>query len=69
MRSEEVILMPMVKIEMFEGRSDEVKAEMIREISRVVAKTSGAPIEDVWIVLKDVPKKHWGLGGIPASKL
>ena len=59
--------MPMVTVEMYEGRSDEVKAEMIREISRVVAKTSGAPLEDVWIVLKDVPKKHWGMGGVPGA--
>lgn len=57
----------MVTVEMYEGRSDEVKAEMIREISRVVAKTSGAPLEDVWIVLKDVPKKHWGMGGVPGA--
>ncbi len=59
--------MPMVTVEMYEGRSDEVKAKMIREISRVVAETSGAPLEDVWIVLKDVPKKHWGMGGVPGA--
>jgi 4-oxalocrotonate tautomerase len=52
---------------MYEGRTDEVKAKMIKEISKVVAKTSGAPLEDVWIVLKDVPKKHWGIGGVPGA--
>lgn len=52
---------------MYEGRSDEVKANMIKEISRVVAETSGASIEDVWIVLSDVPKKHWGMGGVPGA--
>ena len=59
--------MPMVTVEMYEGRTDEVKAKMIKEISRVVADTSRAPLEDVWIVLKDVPKKHWGMGGVPGA--
>lgn len=59
----------MVKIEMFEGRSDEVKAELIKKVTEVVAETVGAPIEHTQVVIFDVPKKHWGLGGIPASKL
>ncbi len=59
--------MPMVRVEMYEGRSDEVKERMIKEISRVVAETSGAPIDDVWILLTDVPKKHWGMGGVPGA--
>lgn len=61
--------MPTVRIEMFEGRTDEVKERMIREISKVVAETSGAPIEEVQVVLIDVPKKHWGFGGVPGNKL
>jgi len=52
---------------MYEGRSDEVKAKMIKEISCVVAETSGAPLEQVWIVLSEVPKKHWGMGGVPGA--
>jgi 4-oxalocrotonate tautomerase len=57
----------MVTVEMYEGRTDAVKTKMIKEISKVVAETSGARIEDVWIVLKDVPKKHWGMGGVPGA--
>ncbi|MBU2559282.1 2-hydroxymuconate tautomerase family protein [archaeon] len=59
--------MPMVTVQMYEGRSDEVKAKMIKEISCVVAETSGAPLEQVWIVLSEVPKKHWGMGGVPGA--
>ena len=59
--------MPMVRIEMFEGRSDEVKAELIRKVTKVVAETVGAPIEHTQVVLFDVPKKHWGINGEPAS--
>lgn len=61
--------MPMVRIEMWEGRPDEVKDELIRNVSKVVAETVGAPIEHVQVVIFDVPKKHWGIGGKPASKL
>ncbi len=61
--------MPMVRIEMWEGRSDEVKEELIRNVSKVVAETVGAPIEHVQVVIQEVPKKHWGIGGEPSSKL
>ncbi len=61
--------MPMVRIEMWEGRTDEVKEEMIRKVSKAVAETSGAPIEDVQVVLFDVPKKHWGIGGRLSTEL
>ena len=59
--------MPMVRIEMFEGRSDEVKAELIRKVTKVVAETVGAPIEHTQVVIFDVPKKHWGMGGVPGE--
>ncbi len=61
--------MPIVRIEMWEGGSDAVKEDMIRKVSQVIAETSGAPIEDVQVVIFDVPKKHWGIGGIPSTKL
>lgn len=61
--------MPTVRIEMWEGRSDKVKEELIRKVSKVVAETAGAPIEDVQVLIFDVPKKHWGIGGEPSTKL
>ncbi len=61
--------MPMVRIEMWEGRSDAVKEELIKKVSEVVAETVGAPIEHVQVVIFDVPKKHWGIGGMPSTKL
>ncbi len=61
--------MPTVRIEMWEGRSDEVKEELIRTVSKAVSETIDAPIEHVHVLIFDVPKKHGGIGGEPASKL
>ncbi len=60
--------MPIVRIEMWEGRSDEVKEDLIKNVSKVVSETIDAPIDHVWVVITDVPKKHWGMGGKPSSK-
>ncbi|MEE8402199.1 MAG: 2-hydroxymuconate tautomerase [Candidatus Hydrothermarchaeaceae archaeon] len=61
--------MPIVRIEMWEGRSDAVKEELIRKVSKAVSETVGAPIEHIQVVIFDVPKKHWGIGGVPSTKL
>lgn len=59
--------MPLVEITLWPGRSPEVKREMIREVTDAVARTSGAPPEAVEILIHEVPKTDWSLGGEPCS--
>lgn len=61
--------MPIVRIELWEGRTEEQKGNLIREVSQCVADTLGIAIEHVEVVIFDVPKTNWGVKGIPASKL
>jgi len=60
--------MPHVEISLFPGRDDRTKEDIIREVSDAVARTSGAPIEAVTVVLHEVPMSHWAQGGVPYSK-
>jgi 4-oxalocrotonate tautomerase len=60
--------MPIVKIDLWEGRDDDTKESLIKNVSEAVAKTMGIAIGHVTVVLQEFPKKHWGMGGIPASK-
>lgn len=60
--------MPIVRIEMWEGRTNEQKEILIKEVSKAVSSALKIPPEQVFVLLYDVPKSHWGIAGVPASK-
>lgn len=61
--------MPIVTINMMEGRSDEQKERMIDEVSEALARSLDAPKESVRIMINEMPKQHFGIGGSSAKKL
>lgn len=61
--------MPLVKIDMWEGRTERIKEELIRNVSDAVAKSLDVPLSDVSVILYDIPKVNWGIGGIPTNKI
>jgi 4-oxalocrotonate tautomerase len=60
--------MPVVIVEMWEGRTLEQKETLIRGITRAFEQI-GTKAEALHIVIHDVPKSNWGVGGQQASKL
>lgn len=48
--------MPFVKIDLFEGRSDEQKAELAREVTEVVSRIAKAPKEAIHVIINDLPE-------------
>ena len=61
-------VLPVVVIEMWEGRTEEQKAKLIKGITGVF-KEIGVEPEHVSIVIHDVPRSNWGVRGEQASKL
>lgn len=61
--------MPIAQIHILEGRSDEQKETLIREVSEAIARSLDAPIASVRVILSEMPKSHFGIGGEPASKV
>ena len=61
--------MPLVKIDMWEGRSEETKEKLIRNVSDTVARTLDISLDHVAVILYDVPKSNWGIKGVPSSKM
>ena len=61
--------MPVVRIDVAQGRSDECYRELIRRVSEVTAEVLETPIDRVRVVVGEVPPAHWGIGGIPLSDL
>jgi 4-oxalocrotonate tautomerase len=60
--------MPVVIVEMWEGRTAEQKERLIKGITRAFEEV-GAMVEHLHIVIHDVPKTNWGIHGEQASKL
>ncbi len=59
--------MPVVTVEMWEGRTIEQKKQLVEGITRSFAKI-GTPPEAVHIIIKDNPKHNWATGGKLASE-
>ncbi|NLW04413.1 MAG: 4-oxalocrotonate tautomerase family protein [Pseudomonadaceae bacterium] len=61
--------MPIAQLYILEGRSDEVKEALISEITEAMVKTLDAPREVVRVIITEMPKQHFGMGGSSAKKL
>ncbi len=59
--------MPVVIIEMWEGRTVEQKKQLAEDITSSFVKI-GTPPEAVNIIIKDNPKHNWATGGKLASE-
>lgn len=55
--------MPIIRVEMFKGRSREQKRAMVKALTDAMVESTGAKREAVWIVVSDVEKEDWGFGG------
>lgn len=55
--------MPIIRVEMWEGRSTEQKRELVEVITKETARITGCGIESVYVVIEDVKKENWGAGG------
>ncbi|MBU8787590.1 MULTISPECIES: 4-oxalocrotonate tautomerase [Bacillus] len=60
--------MPIVHIQLLEGRPAEKVEEVIQSVTDTISATLGAPKENVRVLVTEIPKSHWGIGGTPASK-
>ncbi len=61
--------MPVVTIQMWEGRSVEQKRELVKAITKAMVDIAGATPQNTTIVIQDVPKTNWGQNGGLASDL
>jgi 4-oxalocrotonate tautomerase len=59
--------MPIVRIELWPGRTHQQKAELARVVTEAVASIAKAPPEHTIVVFQDVPKENWAVKGVLAS--
>nr|WP_239007639.1 2-hydroxymuconate tautomerase [Burkholderia anthina] len=51
-----------------EGRSDDKKERLIAEVTEAIHRSLDAPIESVRVIITEMPKEHFGIGGQSAKK-
>lgn len=59
--------MPIIQIHMIEGRTDEQKEAVIREVTEAMVRAVDAPKESVRVLINEIPKQHFGIGGESAK--
>ncbi|MEH7417585.1 4-oxalocrotonate tautomerase [Neobacillus drentensis] len=60
--------MPIINVQIMEGRPPEKVTELIQNLTSTVQETLSAPKESIRVIVTEVPKTHWGIAGIPASE-
>lgn len=61
--------MPIAQIHLLEGRSDAQKEALIEEVTAAIMNAIGAPQQSVRVILTEMPKQNFGIGGESAKKL
>ncbi len=55
--------MPIIEVNLLEGRSTEAKERLIHALTEAVISSIAAPRESVRIILREMPAGHFAVGG------
>jgi 4-oxalocrotonate tautomerase len=55
--------MPLIRVEMFEGRTVDQKRALAQALTEATARTLGTPPDSVDIMFFDVPRHDWASAG------
>jgi 4-oxalocrotonate tautomerase len=59
--------MPVVTIQMYEGRTVEQKRELVTAITEAIVRIAKTTPEATEVIIHDVPRHNWGIAGKLAS--
>jgi 4-oxalocrotonate tautomerase len=60
--------MPVVTVQMYEGRTVEQKRALVEAITRAMVDIAKTRSDAVNVIIQDVPRTNWGLDGKLASE-
>jgi 4-oxalocrotonate tautomerase len=58
--------MPVVTIQLFEGRTVEQKRKLVRAVTDALVEHAGARPDALHVILQEVPRENWGRAGVLA---
>ena len=56
--------MPIIEVQMLEGRSTEQKRALARELTDGFVRACGGEAGAVRVLIRDVPRTDWAVGGV-----
>jgi 4-oxalocrotonate tautomerase len=59
--------MPIIRVEMFEGRDAELKQHLVESLTAEMVRITGCGEASVNVIITDIKKENWGMGGELAS--
>ncbi len=54
--------MPIIRVEMWEGKTVEQKRELVDVFSKEMSRITGNSVDSIYVVIEDVKKENWGVG-------
>lgn len=60
--------MPIININIMEGRPKEKIERVIADITETIITTLEVPKETVRVIVTEIPKSHWGIAGESVEK-
>lgn len=61
--------MPIAHVHILEGRDENQKRAVIEKVTDALCEALSAPRENVRVLITEMPKIHWGIGGKSAQEL
>ncbi|MDM5299784.1 2-hydroxymuconate tautomerase [Bacillus pumilus] len=61
--------MPIITVQMLEGRTDEQKKALVEKVTDAVVETTGANAEKVSVIIEEMKKEHYAVAGKRISDL
>lgn len=60
--------MPLIRVELFEGRSPEQKRELAQALTEATMKTLNCKADAVEVMFFDIARHDWATAGVPWSE-
>lgn len=60
--------MPIIRVEMFEGRDEEQKSRLAKGLTDAFVESCGGKPESVHVVISDIAPQNWAVAGQLVSK-
>ena len=55
--------MPVIQVDMFAGRTLEMKRELVKALTDAFVTVTGGKPQSVHVILRDIEKHDWGVAG------
>ncbi len=60
--------MPIINVQILQGRPEEKIRRVIENVTETVSATLEVPKGTVRVIVTEIPKTHWGVGGVPMAE-